>query len=200
MKNDTISTRIISRDGGKLLEVRLKEKTYYLPFKLIAGRQVGFLDISGQVSLVESAADELVQRLLDAGADFDAILNPVSKSNALAHAIAIRWEREKGVPMAKTVVARKSSTPGVVQATYRSVTTPKDQILSLTDDDVEFIRGKRILMVDDVYGGGGTTKALEELAKKAGAIVAAHAVIAVEDGVSLPDGLFYLFALPVLDA
>ena len=38
------------------------------------------------------------------------------------------------------------------------------------------------------------------LAQQAETIVAAHAVIGVEDGVTLPDGLFYLFALPVLDA
>ena len=60
-------------------------------------------------------------------------------------------------------------------------------------------QGKRILMVDDVYGGGGTTKALNELARQAEAIVAAHAVVGVEDGVALPEGLTYLFALPVLD-
>ena len=64
---------------------------------------------------------------------------------------------------------------------------------------MEFIKGKRILMVDDVYGGGGTTKALNELARQAEAIVAAHAVVGVEDGVALPEGLTYLFALPVLD-
>ena len=54
-----------------------------------------------------------------------------------------------------------------------------------------------LLVVDDVYGGGGTTKGLMELADKAGAIVAAHAVIAVEAGVELPKGIFYLFTLPL---
>ena len=38
-----------------------------------------------------------------------------------------------------------------------------------------------------------------ELARQAEAIVAAHAVVGVEDGVALPEGLTYLFALPVLD-
>ena len=123
----------------------------------------------------------------------------MSKSNALAHAIALKWTEATGQPLPRTVVARKSSGTAKVQATYRSVTTPKDQALSLTDDDVEFIKGKRILMVDDVYGGGGTTKALNELARQAEAIVAAHAVVGVEDGVALPEGLTYLFALPVLD-
>ena len=199
-KNSRIETEIVERDNGKFLAVQLGGKDYELPFKLIAGRLVGFLDISGQVSLIESAAQELVDRLLAAGVEFDTILNPVSKSNALAHAIAPKWAAAKGTDIPRTVVARKSSSPAKVQANYRSVTTPTEQTLSLTDDDVEFIRGKRILLVDDVYGGGGTTRALMSLAQQAETIVAAHAVIGVEDGVTLPDGLFYLFALPVLDA
>ena len=199
-KSSRIKTEIVERDNGKFLAVQLGGKDYELPFKLIAGRLVGFLDISGQVSLIESAAQELVDRLLEAGAEFDTILNPVSKSNALAHAIALKWAQAKGVEIPRTVVARKSSGTAKVQATYRSVTTPTEQALSLTDDDVEFIRGKRILMVDDVYGGGGTTRALTSLAQQAQAVIAAHAVIGVEEGVALPDGLFYLFPLPVLDA
>ena len=103
----------------------------------------------------------------------------------------------KGTDIGYTVVARKNSDGNKVKAVYRSVTTPRDQVMSLTDDDAEFIKGKRILVVDDVYGGGGTTKGLMELADKAGAIVAAHAVIAVEAGVELPKGIFYLFTLPL---
>ena len=181
-------TRIVERaDGEKGLEVIMGGRKFTLPFKLIGGRQVGFLDISGQVSLIESAADELTQNLLDAGVEFDTILNPVAKSNALAHAVALRWSKAKGAELSRTVVAR-----------YRSVTTPVDQTISLTDGDVEYIRGKRILVMDDVYGGGGTTEALKELARKAGADIAAFAVIGVEQGVTPPENLYSLFELPVL--
>lgn len=195
-----VETKIVEREGGaKGLEVVMGGRTFTLPFKLIGGRQVGFLDISGQVSLIESAADELAQKLLDAGVEFDTILNPVSKSNALAHAVALRWSKAKGVEFSKTVVARKSTSPAKVEATYRSVTTPVDQTISLTDGDVEFLRGKKILVMDDVYGGGGTTEALKELARKAEAHIAAFAVIGVEQGVTPPENLYSLFVLPVLD-
>lgn len=196
-----IKTQILEgENGAKNLEVKMAGKTFELPFKLIGGRMVGFLDISGQVSLIEAAADELADKLVKSGVEFDTILNPVAKSNALAHAIALRLSKARGKEIAKTVVARKSSGSAKVEATYRSVTTPRDQTISLTDDDAEYLRGKRILLLDDVYGGGGTTKALWELAQKAGAAVAAHAVIGVEAGVPLPEGLFYLFELPVLEA
>lgn len=192
-----IKTDVVVRDNSEFLHVVLGGKDYYLPFKVLAGKKVAFLDISGQVSLNESAADEIVERLIEAGVEFDTILNPVSKSNALAHAVAVRWMAKTGTDLSHTVVARKSSSPARIEATYRSVTTPKEQVLSLTDDDADFIAGKRVLVIDDVYGAGGTTKALMELVSKAGATVAAHAVIGVEEGGNFPAGLFYLFALPV---
>ena len=194
MSNE-IFTEVLNGAEGEQLHVILGGKDHYLPFKVLGGRKVAFLDMSGKVALIESCADELVEKLKEAGVEFDTILNPVSKSNALAHAIAVRWEKKE---IDQTVVARKSSSPAKVEAKYRSITTPVEQTLSLTDDDVEYIKGKKILVVDDVFGAGGTTKALMELAEKAGAVVAAHAVAAVEGGVQLPDGLFYLFELPTL--
>ena len=193
--NQTVTERVV-KDGQEFLKVTMDEKDYFLPFKVLAGKKVAFLEISGQVSLNESAAKDIVDLLLEADVEFDTILNPVAKSNALAHAIALNWNKAKGTQIDKTVVARKSE-GNKIQAVYRSVTTPRDQIMSLTDDDAEYLKGKKILVVDDVYGGGGTTKGLMELADKAGAIVAAHAVIAVEAGVELPKGIFYLFTLPL---
>ena len=59
-------------------------------------------------------------------------------------------------------------------------------------------KGKKILLVDDVYGGGGTTKALKSLVEQAGATISGHAVVAVEEGGNYPEGLVYLYTLPVL--
>ncbi len=196
MKVNQTPTRKVEIGGQEFLRVQMDGRDYDLPFKVLSGKKVAFLDISGQVSLNEAAAKDIVEMLYEAGVEFDTILNPVAKSNALAHSIALKWNHKKGTSISKTVVARKSE-GNRIQAVYRSVTTPKDQIMSLTDDDAEYLKGKKILVVDDVYGGGGTTKGLMELASKAGAIVAAHAVIAVEAGVDLPEGIFYLFTLPL---
>ncbi len=64
--------------------------------------------------------------------------------------------------------------------------------------DFSSMKGKNILLVDDVYGGGGTTKALTALVEKAGATISGHAVCAVEEGGNYPEGLVYLYTLPVL--
>ena len=193
-------TKIVEKDGKEWLSVIMAEKDYFLPFKLIGGRKVGFLDISGQVSLIESCADLLTERILDSGKEFDTIINPVAKSNALAHAIAVRLMTMSNINLTHTVVARKAK-PGeihTVMASYHSVTTAVEQAMYLTDDDVEYIKGKKVLLLDDVYGQGGTTKGLTELCEKAGAKITGHAVIAVEAGTTIPEGLICLFELPVL--
>ena len=198
--NRGVPTEIIEKNDAKFLKVNFGEDVFHLPFKMIGGRLVGFLDISGQYALIECAADRLVAMFEENGAQFDTILNPVSKSNALAHAIAVRWAKLHPEFPVHTVVARKSSDPGnPVQYTYRSVTTAKDQTLSLTADDAAFVKGKKLLLLDDVFGGGGTTKALRAMTELAGAEVSAHAVVAVEQGAAFPEDLYYLFELPVLD-
>ena len=198
MAKDFVKTQEIVKGENEFLRVTLGDTDFDLPFKLISGNKVAFLDISGQHLMIERSADLLVERLKEAGAEFDTILNPVAKSNALAHAIAVRWENEVDPSLTHTVVARKSKgEPHKVEASYKSVTTSVEQSLYLTDDDVEFIKGKKVLLVDDVFGGGGTTKALRELVEKAGATVSAHAVCAIEDSPNVPEDLIYLYVLPV---
>lgn len=196
----SVRTEIVADNGKEFLKVTLDETDFFLPFKLISGKKVAFLDVSGQVLLNEKSADLLVDKIKESGIKFDTILNPVAKSNALAHAVAVRWAKDVDPSLTHTVVARKAKAGDshAVEATYSSVTTVTPQTLYLTENDVEYIKGKRVLLLDDVYGGGGTTKALYELVEKAGAVVAGHAVPAVEAGGKYPEGLIYLYELPVL--
>lgn len=199
MYND-VMTEILHREDGDFLKVTLEDTDFYLPFLMISGIRVAFLDVSGQVLMIEKTADLLVKRLKEAGVEFDTILNPVSKSNALAHAVAVRWAAEVNPAITHTVVARKGK-PGDTHeysVTYKSVTTSAEQTLYITETDAAEMKGKRVLMMDDVYGGGGTTKALKSLVEQTGAVIAGHAVAAVEDSGRVPEGLIYLYELPVL--
>lgn len=198
MKNQTVQTKELAIDGQDWLRVTLANKDFDLPFKRIGDRNVAFLDISGQVDLIEHMADLLVDQIQQAGIQFDTLLNPVSKSNALAHAIAVRLMKTTNPALSATVVARKAK-PGEhhqVEADYQSVTTNGIQTLYLTDEDAKSLQGRKVLLVDDVYGAGGTTKALEELLTKAGAQKAGHVVCAVEKQPHLPEDLIYLYELP----
>lgn len=196
----SVKTEVVTKDGKEFLQVTLDDTDFYLPFKLISGKKVAFLDVSGQVLLNEKSADLIVKKLKESDIQFDTILNPVSKSNALAHAVAVRWAKEVDPSLTHTVVARKAKAGDHhdIEATYSSVTTVTPQTIYITEDDAEYIKGKKVLLLDDVYGGGGTTTALYELVEKAGASIAGHVVAAVEAGGNFPEGLVYLYELPVL--
>lgn len=81
-----------------------------------------------------------------------------------------------------------------------SITTEGKQKLYLSESDVNLIRGKRILLVDDVISTGGSMKALRELAGKAGAEVICQAAILAEGEAIGRDDIIYLAPLPLLDA
>ncbi len=202
MRQDLVPSKEVTVNGADYLRVTIGGKDFDLPFKILSGYKVAFLDISGQVEMNESNADMLVEEMKKRGVKFDTIMNPAAKSNALAHAIAVRWAKEVDPSLTYTVVARNGR-PGEhyeVEASYRSVTSSTDKVMYLTEDDAAFLKGKKVLMLDDVFGGGGTTKALTELVEKAGATVAAHAVVAIEEGPNVPDDLIYLYTLPVYEA
>lgn len=90
MKNKKVKEQELMSGENEILRVSLDDKNFDLPFRIIGSNKVAFLDLSGQVALVEKAADLLAQQLLEEGVDFDVILNPVAKSSALAHAVAVR--------------------------------------------------------------------------------------------------------------
>ena len=76
---------------------------------------------------------------------------------------------------------------------------PYFRAISSEQDTEVLINGKKVLLIDDVFGQGGTTKGLKELVAKAGAEISAHAVIAIEQNTNHPRDLVYLFELPVID-
>ena len=62
------------------------------------------------------------------------------------------------------------------------------------------IKGKRILLVDDVISTGESLHALEELVKQAGGTVAARAAILAEGDALERQDITYLAPLPLFNA
>ena len=81
-----------------------------------------------------------------------------------------------------------------------SITTAGKQRLYLSADDVAKMKGKNVLLVDDVISTGGSMKALVALAEKAGAKVIAQAAILAEGDAIDRDDIIYLAPLPMFDA
>ena len=80
----------------------------------------------------------------------------------------------------------------------QSITTKGKQILCLMDTDAELLKGKNVLLVDDVISTGGSMTAMKKLASAAGATVVGEAAILAEgDSVKRKD-IIFLEELPLI--
>ena len=135
--------------------------------------------------------------LLEKAPEYDYLITAEAKGIPLAHEMA----RQSGAE--KYFLARKMPKlymTGVFESTVRSITTAKEQHLYLDTADAEMMRGKRILVVDDVISTGESLHAIEELVHEAGGIVCGRmAILAEGDATERPD-LIYLEKLPLFDA
>ena len=103
---------------------------------------------------------------------------------------------------AKYILARKGPKlymRDIFSVTVNSITTAKEQKLYLDGADAELMKGKRILIVDDVISTGESLKALEALVEKAGGnICGKMAILAEGDAIDRED-LIYLEPLPLFN-
>ena len=84
--------------------------------------------------------------------------------------------------------------------TIHSITTQHEQDLYLSGEDAARIRGKRILIVDDVISTGDSLKAMEELVVDAGGTVAGRMAVLAEGDAQNRDDIIYLNPLPLFNA
>jgi len=144
------------------------------------------------VELTVACAEELLKKC----PEFDIIITAESKGIPLAYEMA----RQRGDN--KYLIARKVSKlymKDVFSVEVNSITTAKTQHLYLDGADASLIKGKRILIVDDVISTGESLKAVEDLVNKAGGnIIAKAAILAEGDAMERKDILF-LEKLPLLD-
>ena len=134
--------------------------------------------------------------LLEKAPEYDYLITAEAKGIPLPHEMA----RQSGAK--KYFLARKAPKlymSGVFEVSVKSITTAKEQTLYLDTADAALMKGKRILLVDDVISTGESLHALEELVKKAGGeIVGRMAVLAEGDAQNRAD-LIYLEKLPVFN-
>lgn len=132
-------------------------------------------------------------------------------SMAPEHDVMITAE-SKGIPLIhemcrlsgnnRYVLARKSVKlymKNVIKCETQSITTSSKQTLYIDGDDGEYLKGKRVLIVDDVISTGGSLLSLENLVKQAGGeIVGKMAILAEGDAINRPD-IICLGKLPLFD-
>ena len=88
----------------------------------------------------------------------------------------------------------------ILTAKVRSITTDKEQVLYLDGNEAALMKGKRILIVDDVISTGESLRAIEELVNVAGGeVVGRMCILAEGDAISRGD-ITYLEELPLFNA
>ena len=153
---------------------------------------IGAFILFGDVELTEKCAEEL-SKLAPA---HDVLLTAESKGIPLVHAMARHLGENRYVLARKSV---KLYMKDVLKCETKSITTGHVQTLYIDGSDAEFLKGKRVLIVDDVISTGGSLLSLENLVKQAGGeIVGKMTILAEGDAIGRED-ITYLAPLPLFD-
>lgn len=143
----------------------------------------------GDVEVTEKAAAELLKLC----PEHDVVVSAEAKGIPLCYEMARQGCREY-------VIARKSIKVymrNCTEVTVNSITTEKEQKLYLGDDEAEYLKGKRVLIVDDVISTGESLAALEKLMEKCGADIVGKACVLAEGEAKDRDDIIYLEPLPL---
>ncbi len=143
----------------------------------------------GDVEVTVKAGEALLKK----APDFDYIITPEAKSIPLAYEMA----RQSGKPYIVIRKGIKVYMRNSLGVTVKSITTDKQQHLYLGESEVNLIKGKRVLIVDDVISTGESLAAVRELVNKAGAIEAATCAVLAEGDAAERKDIIFLEKLPL---
>ncbi len=167
--------------------------TRELPFfKVSENLTIAAFIMFGDVELTQNCAKELLKK----APEYDIMITAEAKS------IPLIYEMAKQAGRNNYVIARKKPKvymKNLISVSVNSITTHGEQNLYLGEDDINLLKGKKVLIVDDVISTGESLEALEKLVEEAGGnIVGKLAVLAEGDAVGRKD-ITFLEPLPLFD-
>ena len=154
---------------------------------------IGAFVIFGDPELTTACARELLDRC----PAHDVLITAESKGIPLVCEMARMAGNERYVLARK---APKLYMKDVLTVEVRSITTDHKQTLCLDGGDAEYMKGKRVVIVDDVISTGESLHALEELGKRAGGNIVGRMAILAEGDATQRKDLIYLEKLPLFNA
>jgi len=143
-------------------------------FEIKPGLRIAILNILGDTELVQASAKELAKRLKSL--TYDLIITAEAKSIPLAYALSVETKKPY-------IVLRKSYKPymgDAIRAETLSITTGQPQVLILDEKDRAALKGRKVLILDDVISTGSTLQGMQMILNKAGAMTAGEAAILTE--------------------
>ena len=149
--------------------------------------------IFGDVELTSACASELLKM----APEHDVMITSESKGIPLLFEMA-RQSGENNYIVARKM--QKLYMSDVFACEVKSITTAQVQTLYLDGKDAEFMKGKRVLIVDDVISTGESLRAIEELVQHAGGTVVGKMAILAEGDAKDREDIKYLEPLPLFKA
>ena len=153
---------------------------------------IGAFVIFGDVELTCACAREL----LKIAPPHDIMITAESKGIPLLFEMA----RQSGEN--KYLIARKAPKlymKDIFSTEVNSITTAKKQTLYIDGEDAKSMRGKRVIIVDDVISTGESLRAVEKLVKLAGGNIVGKMAILAEGDAQYRDDILYLEKLPLFN-
>jgi len=146
----------------------------------------------GDVEITTNSA----KALLEKAPDFDVLITAESKGIPLLYEMA----RQSGNNY--YIVARKGPKlymKDIITTQVDSITTDHVQTLCIGSQEAEAMRGKRVLIVDDVISTGESLAALEILINQVGGKIVGRMAVLAEGEAIARDDITYLAPLPLFD-
>lgn len=143
----------------------------------------------GDVEITEIAAKELLKIC----PEHDVVVTAEAKGIPLCYEMARQGCRNY-------VIARKGVKVYMrnpIEVSVNSITTANEQKLYFGENDAKFLKGKKVLIVDDVISTGQSLEALETLVKQTGAEIAGKAAVLAEGNSKDRDDIIFLQELPL---
>lgn len=148
----------------------------------------GFV-IFGDVEITVASAAELLKKC----PEFDFIVAPEAKAIPLAHEMA----RQSGKPYFICRKGAKLYMQSPISVNVRSITTDKEQTLFMDSLEGKQLRGKKVLILDDVISTGESLLAVRKLVEEFDGNIVAQAAILAEGDAAQRDDIIFLEELPL---
>ena len=162
-------------------------------FKVTDDLYIGAFIMFSDVEITVASAKELLKK----APEFDIMVTAEAKSIPLIHEMA----RQAGVN--DYVVARKGPKiymENIITTEVDSITTDHIQTLCIGQKEIDLIKGKRVLIVDDVISTGESLKSIENLVERAGGNIIGKMAVLAEGEAAERDDIIFLEKLPVFNA
>ncbi len=160
-------------------------------FQIKPGLKIAILNILGDTELVVACARDLAKQLR--GVQFDVLVTAEAKSIPLAYALSVEMKKPY-------IILRKTYKPymgDALRAETLSITTGQPQLLILDEKDRTLMKGKKVVIVDDVISTGSTLQGMRMVIEKADGTVVREAAILTEGERSKWEQIISLGHLPL---